>query len=233
MGRKRAFPWTWRLAAFAMLVLACGAGWAWWKAQHWTPSRAEFPTQGALVGAADGQVDFALLAAATGANFVYVEASRGADGRDPMLAENLRALMAGTLPFGVVHHYDPCVPAERQAANFVTVAPRIGPSLPPAIALDRTAKACDDPAIEAGVESELTTFLNQVESHSGQRAVLLLSEPFEKAHHIASRIERNLWLEGAYFPPEYAGRPFTLWTANPRLWAEGMARPLRWVVVQP
>ena len=46
--------------------------------------------------------------------------------------------------------------------------------LPPVIALDKPASACGDPAIENGVEAELTTFLNQVEGHSGQAAILRL-----------------------------------------------------------
>lgn len=221
-----------RLAAFGLLLAAGGGIWTWWQAQHWMPSRTEFPTQGVLVGAADGAVDFRGLAA-TGANFAYVEASIGADGRDAMLAANLRALTLAGLPFGVVHAYDPCVSAELQAGNFVTIVPRDGAMLPPVIALDAPASACADPVTEAGMEAELTTFLNQVESHSGQNAILQLGRAFEERHQIASRIERNLWLEQGWFEPDYAGRPFTLWTANPRLWSDVADQPLRWVVVQP
>lgn len=232
MGRKRAFPWRWRFAAFALLALAGGALWLWWKAQHWMPSREQYPVQGVLVGAGDGPVDFTALAA-TGANFAYLEASVGEDDRDMMLADNMAAVRAAGVPHGVVHAYDPCVPAERQAGNFVTIVPRDAGMLPPVIALRQSATHCANPASEAAVESELTTFLNQVEAHTGQRAVLLLSEEFEKAHPVASRIERNLWLERAWFEPEYAGRPFTLWTANPRLWSAVTSQPVRWVVVQP
>ena len=231
MGRKRAFPWRWRIVAAVLLALAGGAMWLWWQAQHWTPPRAEFPTQGVLVGAADGPVDFAALAA-IGADFAYVEASIGEDGRDAMLADNLAALAERGLPYGVVHRYDACVTAERQAGNFVTIVPRDAAMLPPVIALVEPAAGCPDPVSEAAVESELTTFLNQVEAHTGQSAVLLLSEDFQQAHPIASRIERNLWLEGAWFEPEYAGRPFTLWTANPQLWTAVTSQPVRWVVVQ-
>lgn len=232
MGRKRAFSWRTRLAAGVLLAAAGGAVWAWWQAQHWMPSREEFPTQGVLVGAADGVVDFRALAA-TGTNFVYVEASLGADGRDPLLAANLRALALAGLPYGVVHAYDPCVPAEQQAGNFVTIVPRDSAMLPPVIALEVPATQCADPVTEAGLEAELTTFLNQVESHTGQSAILKLGEDFEEQHHVATRIERNLWLEQGWFEPDYAGRPFTLWTANPRLWSEVVEQPLRWVVVQP
>ena len=232
MGRKRAFPWRWRILAALLLVLAVGAAWAWWQAQHWTPARADYPAQGVLVGAADGEVDFAALRA-VGADFAYVEASAGESGRDRMLGANLRALEGGALPFGVVHAFDPCADAGAQAANFVTIVPRGAGLLPPVIALGKPASDCGDPIVEAALESELTTFLNQVEGHAGQTAILKLSPEFQAAHDIARRIERPLWLERAYLPPEYADRPFALWTANPRLWSEAASQPLRWVVAQP
>jgi len=232
MGRKRALPWRTRIAAAVVLLAVAGGTWLWWTAQHWTPPRDEFPTQGVLVGAADGAVDFRALAA-VGANFAYLEASKGEQGRDAMLAENLVAVADSGLPFGVVHAYDPCIAAERQAANFVTIVPRDAAMLPPVIALETSAGACADPVTEAGVESELTTFLNQVESHMGQPAILKLGREFQERHPIAAVIERNLWLDGAFLEPEYAGRPFTLWTANPRLWSEVTSQPVRWVVVQP
>lgn len=232
MGRKRAFPWRWRIAAVVLLAAAGGAAWLWWQAQHWKPDRVGFPTQGVLVGAADGAVDFTALSA-IGANFAYIEASTGERGRDALLAENLRALHEAGMPYGVVHAYDPCIPAERQAGNFVTIVPRDAAMLPPVIALEQPATDCADPVTEAGIESELTTFLNQVESHTSQSAILKLSAAFQERHPIASRIERNLWLDQAFFEPEYAGRPFTLWTANPRLWTEVTSQPVRWVVVQP
>jgi len=39
MGRKKVFRWRWRIAAFVLLAAALGAIYAWWEAQHWTPSR--------------------------------------------------------------------------------------------------------------------------------------------------------------------------------------------------
>jgi len=232
MGRKRAFPWRWRLAALALLLALAGGGWAWWQAQHWTPWRGEYPVQGALIGARDGEADFKALRA-IGADFVYLEASNGASARDTAFARNLRAVKGTGLKFGAVHAYDPCVPAERQAANFLTIVPRDETELPPAIELSRLADQCPDPASEAGVESELTTFLNQVEGHVGQPAVLKVSAEFEERYHIAGRIERGLWLERDWFQPDYAGRPWTLWTANSAVRTEASPLPLRWVVLQP
>lgn len=232
MGRKRAFPWRLRMAALGLLLALGGGAWLWWKAGHWVPPRAEIRAQGVLIGAQDGEADFNALRA-IGADFAYLEASDGASARDPAFAANLRKAQASGLMFGAVHAYDPCVAAERQAANFVTIVPRGETQLPPAIALDRLADQCPDPVSEAALESELTTFLNQVEGHVGRPALLKISPEFEERYHIARRIERALWLERDWLQPDYAGRPWTLWTANSHLRTAASPLPLRWVVLQP
>jgi lysozyme len=232
MGRKRAISWRMRIAALVLLVALGTGGWAWWQAQHWAPPRAEFPVQGVLIGARDGAADFTALRA-IGADFAYLEASAGASNRDARFAANLQRVRDSGLRFGAVHAYDPCVPAERQAANFVTTVPRDDTLLPPAISLDKLADECANPVSEAAVESELTTFINQVEGHVGQPAVLKVSPGFEGRYHIAERIERNLWLTHDWWQPDYAGRPWTLWTANGALRTEAGDEPVRWVVVQP
>jgi lysozyme len=231
MGRKQAHSWRRRVAALVLLVTLIGGAVVWWQARHWTPLRSAYPVQGALVGAADGELDFRALRA-VGASFVYIEASQGASGRDAGFASNLRKAQGSGLQFGVVHDYDPCVPAERQAANFVTIVPRDATLLPPVIALDKLAVDCTDRTSEEAVESELTTFLNQVEGHVGKPAVLKVSAPFEDRYAISARMERNLWLDRDWFPPDYAGRPFTLWTANSAYRTEGAPGTLRWVVLQ-
>ncbi len=231
MGRKRAGTWRWRILAAVLLIAMIGAAWGWWQSREWRPARTQFPTQGVLLGAADGPVTPAVLRAA-GAGFAYLEASAGAEGRDAIFAENLAALAGSDVPHGAVHAYDPCVPADQQAANFVTIVPRDPAQLPPAIALDTLASSCGDPVIEAGVESELMTFINQVENHTGQPVVLRISASFEERYGIAARIERNLWLESNFREPEYGGRPWTLWTANTYLQAGIGDGPTRWVVVR-
>lgn len=232
MGRKRKSAWRWRIVALLLLAAIVAGAYGWWRAIGWQPPRAEYPMQGALVGAKDGAVDFNALRA-TGADFVYLEASQGANGRDAQFPRNMAAAADAQLAYGAVHDYDPCVSAERQAANFVTIVPRDPQMLPPAIALDKLASDCADPIVEAGLESELTTFINQVEGHAGQPVVLKISPTFESQHAIAPRIERNLWLERDFLQPDYAGRPWTLWTATGYLLGEGADGPLRWVVVQP
>jgi lysozyme len=231
MGKKKKSVLRFWIEALLLLALA-GTGVAlWWQTQHWAPPRADFPSQGLVTGEAEGVVDISALRTAR-ADFVYLEASNGADGRDQVFGRNLAALADTGIPTGAVHTYDPCVPAERQAANFVTIVPRDPAMLPPAIALAKPASACGDPVVEAALESELTTFINQVEGHAGQPVVLKVTEEFEKAYGIAARIERNLWLERDWIQPDYAGRPWVLWTANDRLTNPANGEPMRWVVVQ-
>ena len=110
--------------------------------------------QGAEIGARDGAVDWKALKA-IGADFAYLEASASAFARDPAFVKNLEDARAAKLRVGAVHRYDPCQPAEKQAANFVTVVARDRTMLPPAVDLDMLADDCpikvSDAAVESGV----------------------------------------------------------------------------------
>jgi len=232
MARRNGRRWRLRLAAAVLLLALVGGAAAWWHLRHWTPQRQEFPLQGAEVGSVQGAVDWAALKA-VGADFAYLDASASAFARDPAFVRNLEDARAARLQVGAVHLYDPCQPADKQAANFVTVVPRDPALLPAAVELDRLPDDCPVRVSDAAVESELMTFLNQIEAHTGKAAILKLSSRFQHRFHVAAAIDRNLWLVGDRFQPDYAGRPWTLWTANSRLVTEAGDEPLRWVVVQP
>ena len=103
--------------------------------------------------------------------------------------------------------------------------------LPPALDLDLTAENCPVKVSDAAVTSELMTFLNQIETHTGKPTILKISSSFEKRYHLAAKIDRNLWLVRTRFQPGYAGRPWMLWTANRSLDTAASDEPLRWVVV--
>ncbi len=226
-----------RLAAALLLVALVGGGWAWWHLHHWTPERGAYPLQGVEIGIQDsggdnGEIDWRAIKA-IGADFAYLDASASAFARDARFSGNLEAARAAKLQVGAVHRYDPCQPAEKQAANFVTVVPRDAALLPPAVDLEMLGDDCPIKVSDAAIESELTTFLNQVETHAGKPAILKLAEAFEERYRIAARIDRNLWLTRNRFEPDYAGRPWMLWTANGALENEASGAPLRWVVVQP
>ncbi len=232
MARKGPRAWRLRLLAALLLVGIVGGTGAWWHLRHWQPERAAWPMQGAEIGSEDGAIDWKALKG-SGADFVYLDASASTFARDPAFVENFEAVRAAKLQTGAVHRYDPCQPADKQSANFVTVVPRDATLLPPAIELDQLADNCPVKVSDAAVESELMTFINQIETHTGKAALLKVTSRFEKRYHIATAIDRNLWLVRDRFQPDYGGRPWTLWTANSALDTQAEEEPVRWIVVQP
>ena len=218
-----------------LLLVVAGAG-AWLYFQHeqrsWRPDEQAYPDQGAFVGEGDGVVDFEILKG-LGASFVYLEASRGARGKDADFSRNLVAARKAGLQVGAVHLFDPCETADGQSANYVTIVPRDADLLPAAIRLGRTTDDCFERVSEAAVQSELLTLVNQIEAHTEAPVVLAPSEAFEERYRPARRLERALWLEGNRDEPDYAGRPWTVWTANSALSTPAAEKPLRWLVVRP
>ena len=218
----------------ATLVLAgsLGAAWYWWDMQHWAPDEALYPDQGVLVSQRQGLVGFETVAA-LGGKFAYVVASEGAGAKDSQFSRNVAAAERAGLKVGALHAFDPCVGADAQSANFVTMVPRDADMLPPAIALVGTADQCEARVSDAAVESELMTFINQVETHVGQRAILRVSSDFEARYAIAESLDRDLWLMRERFSPTYGGRPWLLWSANTARSTDASQQPIEWVVVQP
>ncbi|WP_427966392.1 glycoside hydrolase family 25 protein [Altererythrobacter sp.] len=235
MARKRTTRrrplWLYALAALLLAALT-GAAWYWWDMRGWAPSEATYPDQGVAVGEAQGLVGFETVRA-LGGKFAYLDASIGSRRKDARFTRNLAAAKRAGLRAGAVHHFDPCVGADGQSANFVTVVPRDADMLPPVIALDQTAENCPEKVSDAAVESELLTFVNQIELHEGKRVILKLSPAFEQRYAVAEMMERDLWLVRDRFPPRYAGRPWLLWSANSARYTEASEEPVEWVVVQP
>lgn len=219
------------MAAALLLLALIAAGFAWWKARTWLPDRADYPVQGAWLSDDDGAVDWRLLRAA-GADFAYLTASEGVAMRDGAFAEGIEAARGRGMQVGAVHVYDLCAPAGAQAANFVTVVPRDPELLPPAIALDIDSRTCPEAPGEAQMQSELTTFLNQVEKHAEKPVILMVSRGLEQRYHLAAVIDRNIWVSQDFIAPGYAGRPWVMWTATARLRLKAAPGPIRWVVVQ-
>lgn len=221
-----------RILGVVLLLAMIAGAWGWWQMHHWLPDRKVYPVQGVEIGTDDGEINWKSLKA-IGVNFAYVDASASAFARDPRFTANFDAARAVGMQVGAVHRYDPCQPAEKQAANFVTTVPRDSALLPPAVELDMLADGCPVHVSDARVESELMTFLNQVETHTGKPVILKVTPGFEARYGIANKLDRNLWLVRDRFMPDYAGRPWTLWTANTDLSNEVAQDGLRWVVVQP
>ena len=221
-----------KLIRWGVLLLGIAlAGYALWSfVTGWAPSRDQYPVQGVVVNESNGQPGWAELGA-TGVDFAYITAVEGAGGRDPQFQANLAAVQEAGIRFGALHHFDICRSASEQATMFITSVPRNDSALPPAVQMDFT-ETCKSRPNRALILSELATFLNQIEAHSGTPAILLLTPEFEKEYQVSKSIDRNIWLEGNGISPDYSARPWVMWTANTQRRVSGIDGAVRWVVVR-
>ena len=224
-GTSRYLQW-----GAVLLGLVCVAFVLWTIVTGWAPSRDDYSVQGIVVSEVNGQPEWAKLGA-TGVDFAYVTASEGASGRDPRFASNLEGVQQAGIRYGALHHFDLCRLASDQATLFITTVPRSEQALPPAVQLDFS-ENCKGRPNRTLILSELATFLNQIEAHSGMPAILLLGKEFEEEYKVSSAIDRTVWLEGNWFLPDYSARPWVMWTANKARRVAGIDGPVRWVVVR-
>ena len=150
----------------------------------------------------------------------------------PQVLDGIAAAQAAGLQVGVLLNFDPCARADIQSGGFAQMVPRDADLLPPAIGLTRLAETCQPKVSDAAVESELMTLINQIEMHAGKPAILRLLPAFEERHRTATALARDLWLVRDRARPDYAGRPWLLWSANSALVTEASEDPVEWVVVQ-
>ncbi|MEO8723192.1 MAG: GH25 family lysozyme [Sphingobium sp.] len=216
------------VAAVVLAVSALVLSVMWMR---WTPARTHYPTQGISVSADQGTVDWRSVRS-QGVDFAYIRATTGTDIRDPAFATNWAGARAAGLRYGAELVFDLCKLASDQATEFITTVPRDNAALPPVVRLAFSSSCSARPGRDA-ILSELNTLLNLVESHSGKPALLHISRDFDQLYDVGSGINRTLWLDGNFFPPDYAARPWVMWTASDGRRIEGIAGPVEWDVVAP
>jgi len=228
---RRRRMWTpLRIVVAVLLLLACGALALWGLVASWMPSRETYPVQGVAISARNGVVEWPTLRA-QGVDFAYLAATGGAARRDPAFAANWAGARGAGLRYGAIHAFSLCSLASDQARLFIASVPRDNGALPPVIALDFD-PACRTRPTRDVVLSELNTFLNEIEAHSGKAAILRIAEPFEDAFAISGGINRTIWLDRDLFTPRYGAHPWVLWTASHRRRLRGAQETVDWTVVK-
>ncbi|CAN5480174.1 hypothetical protein BH09PSE4_BH09PSE4_23400 [soil metagenome] len=214
----------------AALVLAGLTGILGWTfAVTWRPAPGDFPIQGVDVTESNGDIDFPSLKAA-GADFAYIRATYGADGRDARFADYWHDAYEADVRRGALHAYSFCRLAADQANNFITTVPRTSDALPAAVVID-FADDCPDRPVRAVVLSEIERFLTMVETHTGKPMLIKVSDQVEHQYRLSSAIKRSLWSTRFFFPPDYSTRPWRMWQASGIRHVDGVATPVNWDVV--
>lgn len=220
-----------RVLAAALVLAAGGAVFLWWSWIHWSPARGRYPIQGVGISSNNGEVDWPTLRT-RGVDFAYIRVVTGQAKRDPAFAANWGQAREAGLRYGAELVYDPCVKAGDQGTLFMTTVPRDNAALPPAIRLDFPAGCAIRPTRDS-ILSELNTLINLIEAHSGKPVLLHVSRAFDAAYDIGGGINRTLWLDGNFFPPDYAARPWVMWAASDARRIAGVKGPVEWDVVAP
>jgi lysozyme len=223
---RRVLRWLLILAALGLVGTAA----AWFWARSWQPDPEQWPIQGVAVGAENSNLGWPTLAA-TGAQFAYIDAVTRGDRPNRAFTREHDAALAAGLRVGAVHHYALCRTASEQAAAFVTLVPREDAALPTAIAIDDD-PACRQRPTRALLLSELTTFLNQIETHIGKPAILAPTAAIDTEYRITAAINRPLWVIRNWREPAAdAARPWVIWQANDMLDSDGADGPVRRLVL--
>jgi lysozyme len=223
LARRSAIP-----AAVLLLVMLFG-GSLWLVARRWRPSVGDYHFQGVDVSDATGAIDWPAVKA-SGADFAYMRATMGTDGRDARFAENWQGALTAKVRRGAIHQYSLCRLAADQANNFNTMVPKVDDALPSAVAVDFT-NDCKSRPERAVIVAELGRFVAMVEAHSERPVLLLVSQRFEAAYAVTGALARPIWSSQNFFPPDYAARPWRMWRASDMRRIAGVDGPVNWDVV--
>lgn len=211
------------LTPFAVLAFAAPN-----LAGRWHPSDATYPHQGIDVSNHQGVIDWKALPG-QGVDFAYIKATEGGDFTDKAFMRNWQGAAAAGIERGAYHFFTLCRPGAEQAAHFIASVPVDARALPPAVDLEYLGNCGGRPKV-ADLHKELGDFLAAVEAHYGKRAVLYLTEEFDRAYRITSTYDRPLWLRSIVLEPDFGGQKWRIWQASNFRRLRGIAGRVDWNV---
>lgn len=186
--------------------------------------------QGIDVSHHQGRIDWRKLPG-QGVHFAYLKATEGGDHRDRLFAANWAAAKQAGIARGAYHYFTLCRTGAAQAANFIAVVPVDPAALPPAVDLEFLGNCPKRPTRDA-FHAELATFLRAVEARYGKQVILYLTQEFDRAYQVSTRIDRPLWLRSLGTEPTFGARPWHMWQVSHSRHVNGIATPVDWNVMR-
>ena len=225
--------WGRRLSRTGGALLACVVlgVLAWTFAISWHPAESDYTFQGIDVDERQGAIHWPTIAAG-GVDFAYLRATIGADQRDKQFATSWADAHAAGMRRGAIHVWSFCRLAADQANNFNTTVPHAPDALPAAVQIDFADDCVSRPERDV-VVGEVRRFATMVEAHTRTPVLLKITERVEQAYRLSADVERPLWSNANFFPPNYSARPWRMWQASDMRRIDGLDGPVRWSVVAP
>ena len=169
---------------------------------------------------------------AGGADFAYIRATAGSEGRDTRFAANWAGAHAADLRRGAYHRFSLCRLAADQANNFIVTVPRVSDALPAALVIGDSPECGTPPARQVLID-EIARYARMVEAHTGTPLILMIAPDIEKRYDLSRALDRPLWATGNFFPPTYLNRAWRMWRANTHRRIDGAEGTVGWDVVAP
>ncbi|MEO8245040.1 MAG: GH25 family lysozyme [bacterium] len=142
------------------------------------------------------------LARGSGVNFVFIKATEGGDGFDPLFPSHWTHSAEAGVKRGAYHLFYHCRPAIEQARWFIAHVPRDPTALPPVLDMEwtPTSPTCRIRRPAAEIRAEARIFLAAVTRHYGQRPILYSTPDFFTDNDLGQLSGVTFWLRSVAAP---------------------------------
>lgn len=138
--------------------------------------------------------------------FAIMKATESNTFTDPDYTDNIRKARKAGFVCGVYHFYDPSTSPHKQAQHYInTVSLQTG-DLAPVVDVERSGRSSAD------LQRELLVFLQELESHYGQKPIIYASAKFRRRHLNNSAFDSYpFWVAHYYVVRPVTEKKWMMW----------------------
>lgn len=198
MHISKKIPFLMSVLVLSIVIYACDEG---------TVRLEEYAVEGIDISRYQGTVDWHAVAA-NGFAFAFIKATEGEAYQDPVFCKNWDNARQAGLKRGAYHFFQPEVPAEKQAQNFIQTVEMEYGDLPPVLDIE----ASDEYPKEFIVE-RIKAWLYLVELEYSIRPIIYTHFKFYNKYIAGNFDEYPIWIaKYGYRPPPLGGKKqWTFW----------------------
>jgi lysozyme len=201
--------WVWMTLVIVLFLLALLASyWLGLLIPNYPPS-AKYPLRGVDVSHHQGTIDWSAVKAA-GITFAYIKATEGTQYQDPAFVQNWSGAAASGIVRGGYHFFTLDTPGEKQAENFLRVAPIDPNTLPPAIDLEFSGYNRHRRPSHGQFAKELAAFVDAVTERYKRPPAIYTTSEFRRQYLRSMAIE-CLWIREVLTRPRMEANEWIFW----------------------
>ncbi|MCW7480262.1 glycoside hydrolase family 25 protein [Leptospira kanakyensis] len=189
------------------------------------PSEERYPIRGIDVSNHQGKIDWDLIPKKQ-ISFVYIKATEGGDFKDKSFPYNWKEAKRVGFKVGAYHFFTLCKTGAEQAENFIQSVPLEIDSLPPVVDLEFVGNCKDRPKIE-NVQSEISIFLNKVDTYYKTKTILYLTNEFIEKYLGDQLFNHPIWIRNIFVHPNtFTSIDWMIWQYKSTARIDGISGPV-------